>query len=185
MIPSIWVSLYPTALKKKIITSGNGLDESNLGKALFLRNHRPVGAIEEPLMAVGEVLLEGFHAFDDLPARAGLEDLAKRADVGIGICLGRTSNNFSYRPFPTFIDVVYGASILHGFVEMAEMSQIDAQPWKRIWLENIGPECRICTILIIAVWPEAVAGMGHDWCIVRAAPRVKFCKSGVELATDL
>src|SRR5215475_13957440 len=68
---------------------------------------------------------------------------------------------------------------------MAEMSQIDAQPWKGIWLENIGPECQIRTIFIIVVWPEAVAGMGHDWRIVRAAPRVKFCKSGVELATDL
>jgi hypothetical protein len=74
---------------------------------------------------------------------------------------------------------------LHGFVEVAEMSQIDAQPWKRILFENPGPERRICAILIIGGWPEAMAGMGHDWHIVRAAPRVKFCESRIELATDL
>src|SRR5258707_695620 len=94
--------------------------------------------------------------------------------IGKIICLGRTGNDFSYRPLPTFIDVAFGASILHGFVEVSEMSQVDAQPWKRILLENVGPEYRIGPILVIAVWPEAMAGMGHDWNIVRAAPRVKF-----------
>jgi len=32
MMPSIWASLYPTALKKKTITSGKGLEENNFGK---------------------------------------------------------------------------------------------------------------------------------------------------------
>ena len=68
------------------------------------------------------------------------EDLAKRADVGIGICIARTRNDFSYRPLPTFIDVAYGPSILHGFVEVAEMSQVDAQAGKRVLFEYLCPE---------------------------------------------
>src|SRR5262245_12492324 len=145
-----------------------------------MRDHRPISAIEQPLVAVGKVLFEGFHAFDDFLTGTRLEDLAKRADVRVG--LGRTGENLSDRPFPTFVDVILWTGVLHGVVEMAEMSQVNAQPRKSVLLEHSRPENRICPIIIIGVWPEAVAGMRHDGHIIGAAPRVELCESSIELA---
>jgi len=67
--------------------SGNGFEEE-LRETLLLRDHRPIRSVHEPLVAVGKMIFEGSHAFDDLLARAGLEDFAERADVGIGVCIG-------------------------------------------------------------------------------------------------
>src|SRR5947209_20017206 len=66
------------------------------GKAFFLRDHRPISAVEQPLVAVVKVLFEGFHAINDFPTGTYLEDLAKRADVRVG--LGRIGENLSYGP---------------------------------------------------------------------------------------
>jgi hypothetical protein len=129
------------------------------------------------------VLFEGFHAFDDFPTGTRLEDLAKRADVRVG--LGRTGENLSNRPFPTFVDVILWTGVLHGVVEMAEMSQVNAQPRKSVLLEHSRPENRICPILIICVWPKAMAGVRHDGHIIGAAPRVELCERSIELAADM
>src|SRR5258708_2551754 len=75
--------------------------------------------------------------------------------------------------------------MLHGVVEMAEMSQVDAQPRKRVLLEHTRPENRICSVLIIGVWPEAMAGMRHDRHVIGATLRVELCKGGIEFAADM
>src|SRR5258708_35334071 len=75
--------------------------------------------------------------------------------------------------------------MLHGVVEMAEMSQVDAQPRKRVLLEHTRPENRICSVLIIGVWPGAMAGMRHDRHVIGATPRVELCKGGIEFAADM
>src|SRR5258708_20540141 len=77
--------------------------------------------------------------------------------------------------------------MLHGVVEMAEMSQVDAQPRKRVLLEHTRPENRICSVLIIGVWPEAMAGMRHDRHVIGATPRVEsFAREGgIEFAADM
>src|SRR5262249_60465586 len=111
-----------------------------------------------PLVAIGKVFLECFHALDDFPAGADVKDLTKRTDVGVSVC--RTGDDFSGRPLPTFVDIALRASILHGVVEVAEVSQVDAQPRKRVLLEHIGPEKRICPILIGGCRPEATARYG-------------------------
>jgi len=75
--------------------------------------------------------------------------------------------------------------VLHGVVEMPEMSQVDAQPRKSVLLKHGRPENRICPILIIRVWPKAMAGMRHDGHIIGAAPRVELCEGSIELAADM
>src|SRR5262249_58813854 len=92
---------------------------------------------------------------DDFPAGVDVDDLAKRADVGVSVC--RTGDDFSGCPLPTFVDIALWASRLHGVVEVAEVGQVDAQPRKRVLLEHIGPEKRICPILIGGGRPEATA----------------------------
>jgi hypothetical protein len=153
-----------------IVSDGSQEKDHQVGKwsggeqfreALLLRDHRPVGAVEQPLVASGKMLFESLHAFDDFPTGTRLENFAERADVGVH--LGRTGQNLSYRPLPTFVDVVLRTRILHGFVEVAEMSQIDSELWKRVLFDYICPENRICPTLIVTVRTEAMAGMGHDW----------------------
>src|ERR1700716_1462318 len=106
MIFSIWLSLYPTVLRKKVMRSGNGLEDKSFGEPFFLCNHRPVSTVEQPLVAVGKVLPEGAQAFDDLLTRTTLEDFAKRADVSIDVRITGTDNHFSDRPLQTFFYLI-------------------------------------------------------------------------------
>src|SRR5262245_42665535 len=164
---------------------GEWLRRKQLRKTVFLPDHRPVGAVEQPLITTGEAILERLHAFENLLAGSNPKDLAERADVRIGISIRRTGDDLPDRPFPAFVDVVHRAAVSDRVVEMPEMSHVDAQPSERVLLEDIAPKCRVRAVFIVGIRPEAMAGMSHDRHVVRAAPRVELCERCIELATDL
>src|SRR5262249_27810659 len=107
---------------------GKRFGRERLWKTFFLTDHRPVGAVHQPLVAMGEMFLERPHAFKNLLAGTNLEDLAERADVGISVGIVRAGDDLPDRPFPAFVDVACRPSELNGVVEMTKMSHVDAQP---------------------------------------------------------
>src|SRR5207237_4061556 len=118
MMFSIWVSSYPTALRKKIMMSGNGLDEKGLGK----RSSCPI--IDQSVPYISRSSLSGKRSLNALMhSRIFLLGPTLRISpselmFGIGVRVSGTGDDLPNRPFPAFVHVACRPAVLHGVVEM-------------------------------------------------------------------